>query len=77
MWPPATANAPAEPLTVPAVVVPSPQLMVAVKSLAVSLPLLSVNVATVVLAGSAVPSVAALSTTVPASCGAVGANVAK
>ena len=59
MWlPDATANEPFAPVTVPAVVVPSPQLMVAVKSAAVSLVLVSVKVATVVLVVSATPSVA-------------------
>ena len=57
----------------PLVVVPSPQLMVAVKADAVSLVLVSVNVATVVVPGSATPSVAAVRLTWPASCGVMGA----
>ena len=57
---------PAPPLTVPGVVVPSPHSIVAVKLAAVSPPLLSLKVATGVLLGSAVPSVAAVSTIWPA-----------
>jgi hypothetical protein len=43
MWPPVTVNAPFDPETVPAVVVPSPQAMVAAKLDDVSLVLVSVN----------------------------------
>src|SRR5207302_7801313 len=59
---PATENEPLDPDTMPVVVVPSPQLIDAVKSLAASLVLESVNVATVVLDASGTPSVAWLST---------------
>ena len=52
----------------PAVTKPSPQLIAAVKLPAVSLRLVSVNVATVVLLATAVPSVAELNVTCPASC---------
>ena len=51
-----TVNDPAAPETVPAVVVPSPQSMLAMKEAAVSLLLLSLNVASRVLAGTAAPS---------------------
>ena len=57
MWgPPVTVNDPDAPVTVPTVVVPSPQSMLAVKEAAVSRLLLSLNVATCVLAGTAAPS---------------------
>ncbi|MGH3265988.1 MAG: hypothetical protein ACRDNS_28805, partial [Trebonia sp.] len=58
---------PLPPLIVPAELVPSPQLMVAVKPAVVSAVSASVKWATVVLGGSAVPSVAALSWIIPAS----------
>ena len=48
---PDTVNPPLAPTTVPAVVVPSPQLIVAVKSLATAVVLVSVNVATAPLNG--------------------------
>ena len=51
-----TVNDPFEPATVPALVVPSPQSMLAVKDAAVSLKLLSLNVATCVPAATALPS---------------------
>jgi hypothetical protein len=51
-------NKPFAPLTVPAIVVSSPQSIVAVKALAASLVLVSVNVAIVVVLASAIPSVA-------------------
>jgi hypothetical protein len=60
-------NVPFDPVTRPLVVVPSPQLMVAVKLDAVSRLLVSVNVATLVVLDSATPSVAVFSTTWPAS----------
>jgi hypothetical protein len=67
VWPPFTVNDPLDPETAPVVVVPSPQLIVALKVDAVSLVLGSVNVATVVVLGSATPSVAAASLIWPAS----------
>jgi hypothetical protein len=51
-------NDPLAPTTVPVVVVPSPQSMVAVKLPAVSVAVPSVKLATSVVVGSAVPSVA-------------------
>jgi hypothetical protein len=60
-------KAPFEPVTLPVVVVPSPQLMVAVKLDALSLLLVSVNVATLVVLGSATPSFAAVRLVWPAS----------
>ena len=67
MWPPVTENEPFEPVTVPLVVIPSPQLMDAVNPPAVSVVSLSVKVATVVLDASATCSVAWANTTEPAS----------
>src|SRR5216683_3920071 len=58
MWPPSTVNDPFDPTTVPVVVVPSPQSIVAVKALAVSVKLLTVKLATSVLLASATPSLA-------------------
>jgi hypothetical protein len=65
-WPPVTVKFPLPPLIAPAELVPSPQLIVAVKPEAVSAILLSVKLAIVVLDPSATPSVALVSCTVAA-----------
>src|SRR5947209_15948583 len=65
-------NDPFEPDTVPGVVVPSPQSIVALKALAVSLVLASVKLATSVLLGRVVPSVALARSICPVSCVGMG-----
>lgn len=57
-------------MTVPVVIVPSPQLIDAMKSPRTSLRLVSVRVASVVVAASAVPSTGEIATSDPVSFGA-------
>ena len=68
MWVPETVNVPPPPVTVPALVLPSPQSMVAVKSPATLAVLASVKVATVPLKG--MPAWAVKVTGVPVSTSA-------